>query len=301
VLLLLLPWFGSLSGCHFAPIRRTQAAWDAHLLWGSSSAQREAAWDRWGAEHLESGDIVFVLGESRILLGLVNFSKLSTQIADSPFSHVGLVSREQDQVVVYDIVSEGARRLPLSKFMSDGRIWSVAIKRLRPEFQGYIPAAIEYCRQVIAKKEKFDTDFRLDNDRVYCSEMLELAFRQAGLPLSEPVPMDQLPHFDLLREPTKQLVRAATHIEFDHPVYLPGNDRYGIWSCPYLELVLPPQDAAWPPGADPKANAAAPAVAGLPTEPPGRPKVSTFPGDLRSAVSAGTGPSERRTERGAHR
>jgi hypothetical protein len=216
----------------------------------SELACRESGWDRWAGQHLQSGDIVFVRGESRILLGLVDFSKLSTDIADSHFSHVGLVSCEGDEVLVYDIVAEGARRMTFGQFMHDGRVWSVAVKRLRPEYQPYIPSAIAYCQQVHARQPKFDTDFRLDNERLYCSEMLELAFQSAGLSLAEPVPMCQLPHFDRLRGPTKRLIQTATKIDFSQPIYLPGNEQIGIWSCPYLDLVLAPTDPASPPQAD---------------------------------------------------
>ncbi len=213
------------------------------------AAVREAGWNLWAAEHLQSGDIVFVLGESRILLGLVNFSKLSTDIAGSRFSHVGLVSREADQVEVYDIVAEGARRMTFGAFMNDGRVWTVAVKRLQPEYQSAVPAAIEYCQTVYADRRQFDSDFRLDNDRLYCSEMLELAFQHAGLSLADPVPMCSLPHFDRLREPTKRLIHIATKIDFAQPIYLPGNDQIGIWACPYLDLILPPMDPATPPSA----------------------------------------------------
>jgi Permuted papain-like amidase enzyme, YaeF/YiiX, C92 family len=240
-----------LAGCH----GMGRGHWNRADLWPravrhDAGSRREAAWNLWAADHLQSGDIVFVLGESRILLGLVNFSKLSTDIADSRFSHVGLVAREGDQVVVYDIVAEGARRMPFGAFMNDGRVWSVAVKRLRPEYQCCVPAAIAYCQEVVASKTKFDMDFRLDNDRLYCSEMLELAFESGGLSLADPVPMNELPRFDRLREPTKRLIQVATRIDFKQPIYLPGNDQFGIWSCPHLELVLVPVDAALPPPQD---------------------------------------------------
>lgn len=279
--LLLLPCWLLLAGCH----GMGQTHWNRHELLPRSlrhaaDSPREAAWNQWAAEHLQTGDIVFVMGESRILLGLVNFSKLSTDIADSRFSHVGLVSREDDQVVVYDIVAEGARRLPFGSFVNDGRVWSVAVKRLQPEYQGYVPAAIAYCQGVVASQPRFDTDFRLDNDRLYCSEMLELAFESGGLSLADPVPMHELPRFDRLREPTKRLIQVATRIDFNQPIYLPGNDRIGIWSCPHLELVLVPIDPALPPPQDSPLT------------------VSDFAGSYEAAVPAGTASADQ-TPRGS--
>jgi hypothetical protein len=126
-------------------------------------------------------------------------------------------------------------------------IRSVAVKRLRPEFQGHVEAALAFCRHVYATHGKFDRDFRLDNDRLYCSEMVELAYRSAGLPLSEPVPIDQLPGYRRIGDTTKHLLTSVTRIRLDEPVYLPGNDRFGIWSCPYLDPVLEPRAASSPP------------------------------------------------------
>lgn len=270
----------ALPGCHGLGL--TQATSSGSWAWlarGSVPPERETAWNAWAAEHVQSGDIVFVLGDSRVLLGLVNFSKLSTEIAESPFSHVGLASREGDEVFVYDIVAEGARHISFGKYMNDGRVLSVAIKRLRPEYQGYVPGAIAYCRKVCAAKCRFDLDFRLDNERLYCSEMLELAFRSGGLALSEAIPINQLPRFDLLREPTKHLVTIATRVEYSQPIYLPGNERFGIWACPYLELVLPPVDAASPPREDAPLRESAIAGSFGPAGPARRPSADhRFPG-----------------------
>ncbi|MCY2992713.1 MAG: YiiX/YebB-like N1pC/P60 family cysteine hydrolase [Planctomycetota bacterium] len=249
--LLWLPCLLLLVGCHgMGRGHGNQAELWPRAVSHAAGSRREVPWNSWAAGHLQSGDIVFVLGESRILLGLVNFSKLSTEIADSRFSHVGLVAREGDQVVVYDIVAEGARRMPFGAFVNDGRVWSVAVKRLRPEYQYCVPAAIAYCQKVVASKTRFDSDFRLDNDRLYCSEMLELAFESGGLSLADPVPMNELPRFDKLREPTKRLIQVATRIDFNQPMYMPGNDQFGIWSCPHLELVLVSVDPALPPPQD---------------------------------------------------
>ena len=112
------------------------------------SSREEIAWKHWADAHLGSGDLVFVRGESRILFGLVNFSQLCTDVADSRFSHVGLVSREQDGVFVYDVVVGGPRHVPFGKFATDKQISLFAVKRLKPDYRGYVPAAIEYCRQV---------------------------------------------------------------------------------------------------------------------------------------------------------
>lgn len=237
-----------LPGCHgTGPI--TWKAADVlpnanqRLFWGDT----QDLWLGWATENLQSGDLVFILGESRILMGLVNFSKMCREVADSDFSHVAVVSREDGEIVVYDTVTGGPRRVPFGQLVADRRVWRIAVKRLSAEHRRSVPDAIAYCRQTYESKTEFDEDFQLNNDRLYCTEMVELAFRHAGLPLSDPIPLNRLPGYDRVSEPTKRLVQAATSIELDQEVFVPGNETTGIWANPHLELVLDVTDVSSPP------------------------------------------------------
>ena len=226
-----------LVGCRTTALV-TASSPDLFTRLGWTDREEEIAWDRWADVHLHNGDLVFVRGNSRILFGLVNFSQLCTDVADSRFSHVGLVSREPDGVYVYDVVIGGPRHIRFGRFATDNRISLIAVKRLKPEYRSCIPAAIEYCRTVGSASGKFDSEFRLDNDHFYCSELIELAFRHAGLPLSRPVRIDHLPRIDELTPTTRVLIDTLSNIRMDQEIFLPGNDQIGIWSCPYLDLVL---------------------------------------------------------------
>jgi hypothetical protein len=205
------------------------------------------AWQRWGEQNLESGDLLFVHGESRILLGLVDFSRLASDLADSPFSHVAIVSREDDQLWVYDIVAEGPRRIAFADFVVDRRLFLLAARRLRPEYREHVPLAIDFCRQAWQQRQPFDDDFRLNNDRWYCSELIETAFRQSGLPLSDPVPIEQLPGYPHVAPAVRHLILSARAIDPGEAVFLPGNDTIGIWASPWLQPLLEPTGIRTPP------------------------------------------------------
>lgn len=226
-----------LAGCRTATLV-TASSPDLFTRLGWTDQAEEIAWDRWATLHLHNGDLVFVRGDSRILFGLVNFSQLCTDVADSRFSHVGLVSREPDGVYVYDVVIGGPRHITFGKFATDNQISLLAVKRLRPDYRSFASAAIDYCRNIGSASGTFDTEFKLDNEHFYCSELIELAFRHAGLPLSQPVRIDQLPRIDELPTTTRAIIDTMTNIRMDQEIFLPGNDQIGIWSCPYLELVL---------------------------------------------------------------
>jgi hypothetical protein len=92
---------------------------------GTAQAETERAWDRWAADHLQSGDVAFVFDDGYFLLGLVNFSKLSTDLTQCNFSHVALIAREDGCVVVYEMVMAACGESPL------GNSWATASVRWR--------------------------------------------------------------------------------------------------------------------------------------------------------------------------
>ena len=225
------------TGCQTTSLRRTAPGFP----WKTQATSRQH-WQMWGEQNIESGDILFVRGESRILLGLVNFSKLVTEMTDSPFSHVALAAREGGELIVYDTVRDGPRRMSFAEFVADRRAHVLAVKRLKPQYRHHIPEAIEYCAYVWKRRVPFDESFRLDNNRLYCSEMIEFAFQHAGLNLSRPLPISELPGYDNLSTATRGLVQAATPIRPDQMVFVPGNEAIGLWASPALELVLDASD-----------------------------------------------------------
>ena len=238
----------SLAGCRGVDLARP----GLDRVLGSFSgdlmrSETRQAWDDWASARLEDGDILFDLGDGRLVMGLVNFSRLASELADSNFSHVAIVAREDGQVLVYDTGIDGPQRCTFGEFLTSRRVRKIAAKRLRPEFRQHIPAALAFCREIQEKRPEFDLDLKLDNDRLYCTELVELAFRSTGLPLSEPVRIDHLPRFDRISKPTRLLIQAATNLKPDQVVFLPGNEKIGIWSCPYLELVLDTTDVTSPP------------------------------------------------------
>ena len=51
-----------------------------------------ARWHRWGCEVLRQGDIVFRLGDARVVRGMVPLSRFIARATGSPFSHTGIVA-----------------------------------------------------------------------------------------------------------------------------------------------------------------------------------------------------------------
>ncbi len=229
-------------------------------------------WDHWGRNVLRDGDIVFRLGDARTLLGFLPLSRFIAHATGSPYSHTGIIALEDGVPIVYDCSSWGIQRQPFAVWMLDS-IGSFGVKRLKPHLKNHVAGVLAYCRKVFADQVPFDDEFRIDDSRLYCVEMTEKAFRSQGLALSQPVCIGDWEN--LVQYPLTALgivhcsgLVVQNSITLDQPVYLPGNDRQGIWASPLLETVYPYAKPGKP----------------IKTEPPGPPPALSVKGDV--AVTA---------------
>ena len=208
---------------------------------------------RWAREVFRQGDIVFRLGDARVIRGMVPVSRFIARATGSPFSHTGIVAIEDGSPVVYDCSSAGVQRQPFEVWMLDS-LGALGVKRLKPKHRERIAGVIDFCRAAFERQVPFDNDFRMDDDSLYCLELTEKAFRSQGLALSEAVRigdweyLTSFPLTALLIQPVSGLVLDRPII-LEQPVYVPGNERHGVWASPLLETVFGPapkvfQDAA---------------------------------------------------------
>ena len=131
-----------------------------------------ARWQRWGHEQLRQGDIVFRLGDARVVRGMVPLSRFIARATGSPFSHTGVVAIEDGLPVVYDCSSAGIQRQPFEIWMLDS-LGPLGVKRLKPEHRGRIAGVIGYCRLAYERQVPFDSGFHMEDDSLYCLELTE--------------------------------------------------------------------------------------------------------------------------------
>ncbi|QEH33847.1 hypothetical protein OJF2_23780 [Aquisphaera giovannonii] len=224
-----------------------------------------ARWDAWGQKVLKDGDIVFRMGDARVLRGFFPMSKFYANCSRSKFSHTGIVSIEEGRPFVYDTTGSGVARQPLSVWLLDN-IGCLGVKRLKEGLrEEKVPKVLAYLHRVYAQQVPFDYELGLDDSALYCVEMTEKAYRYAGLPLSEPVRIGDMER--ATEYPLCMLgLGICTKFALEHPltaetqVYFPGNERHGIWSSPDLVVVVPP---TFRPVAPDAADASRPLVAGF--------------------------------------
>jgi hypothetical protein len=203
-----------------------------------------ARWDRWARQVLRDGDIVFRMGDARLLHGYFPMSRFLANCSNSKFSHTGIIAFEKDGPVVYDTTRPAVARQPFCVWVLDN-VGNIGVKRLRPEFRDAIPRALAYCHRVYQEQIPFDYELSPDDSALYCIEMTAKAFQAAGIELCKPIPlgdMERAAEFPMcmfgLRLASKYTLEHP--LDFDTLVYFPGNERHGIWSARQLMTVVPP-------------------------------------------------------------
>ena len=203
-----------------------------------------ARWDRWGRQVLRDGDIVFRMGDARLLHGYFPMSRFLANCSNSRFSHTGIIAIEKDGPVVYDTTRPAVARQPFCVWVLDN-VGCIGVKRLKPEYRGAIPQVLAYCRRVYQEQVPFDYELGLDDKALYCVEMTQKAFMSAGIELSKPIrvgDMERAPEFPACMFGLRLASRYTLEhpLTFDTEVYFPGNERHGIWSAKQLMTVVAP-------------------------------------------------------------
>jgi hypothetical protein len=264
--------------------RLSPPGWEGKNYWGpeATKARHEgrmppivgtphmARWDAWGRRVLKDGDIVFRMGDARVGHGFFPMSRFLAAASNSKFSHTGIVAYEEEGPVIYDCTRYGVARQPFCVWILDN-VGSIGVKRLRPEHRKAVPNVLAYCRKVFVQQVPFDYELSIDNEKLYCIEMTEKAFRAAGIKLSDPVrlgDMERAVEFPICMFG----IHLASRLALDRPLtadteaFFPGNERHGIWACKQLVTVIP---ATFAPGY-PHQNAVTRNV--HVTQPPGAPQ-----------------------------
>ena len=233
-ILLSIIWGIIMTGCSVNPVPR-----DIKFL------QRRALEDYLAVRDVvEAGDIVFRMGRSKVLGGLVDFSKVSAKMADSDLSHACIViqayngkSPKTDPsagLLVADTGVFGIER----RFFQDWHIVgteNLVIKRLKPEYRFLIPKVLEIVGDIIERDVLYNDDFQYNDESFYCSQVVDFAFRVNGYPLSDLISIRDFPNYGPLFHGIGCLIGG---IDPSVKVAVPGNDRIGLFSSPMLETVI---------------------------------------------------------------
>lgn len=130
------------------------------------------------------GDVVFHSSQHTPLIDMIEGS------TDSPYSHCGIVDQVDGQWVVYEAAAR-VRATPLEDFLGRGRGQAFTVYRLKDEHQPAVPETLAKAKAYLGLP--YDFRYRMDDEHIYCSELVYKAFRDAtGGELGELVTLDEL-------------------------------------------------------------------------------------------------------------
>lgn len=141
------------------------------------------------------GDVVF---QSLPRLDLVVMIEGATH---SPYSHCGVVAREDGRWVVIEAM-DPVTTTPLGMFAARGREGMFDVYRPQARYDARMTAFVDAAKTFVGRP--YDFRFRMDDEKIYCSELVYKAFQTAtGEPLGKLVKVSDLdwkPHEKTIRK-----------------------------------------------------------------------------------------------------
>ncbi len=143
----------------------------------------------------QEGDLVFRKGKGFF----TNFFSSAGRMKTS-FSHVGIIQIRENRVyVIHTEASEltgigFAKIEPIEVFLNDDNAFFGSLYRLNDKPETYGKAAVRNAAGFVKARVPFDTAFDLGTqDRLYCTELVWLAYKKVGI--------DLVKEMDILRPP----------------------------------------------------------------------------------------------------
>lgn len=180
------------------------------------------------------GDIVFRLGNAPIAGGLINFSETIARATESDFSHAVIVyETREDGIIIVDITETGVTRQYLIDWYIEGTK-NVVVKRLKPQYQYFFPKIMNHLKKQVENDYLYDPKFIPNDNRFYCTELVDYCFRDAGCELAPKIRIKDFPKCG----PLFKLGCLIGGININNEVVVVGNDKIGLFSSEKLETVL---------------------------------------------------------------
>ena len=202
------------------------------VVLASVLAMLSPAWAaRLSASQLQPGDLLFVSASQDGLSGAINDA--TARAGQISYDHVGLLAGQGDAADVLHADQEGSRAQPLSDFLREAadKQRQVDAYRLRDVQPAVIADGIATARGLLGKP--YNATYVPNQDSLYCSDMIERAFRAHGLFALQPMNF---------RNPDTGVI-AQWWVDFyaDHgmavPQDVPGSNPNDMARSPVLQLL----------------------------------------------------------------
>lgn len=152
---------------------------------------------------LQEGDIVFIESQS----SQSPYIKIGTM---SKWTHCGVVVNTPDGMKVLE-ASKTVKLTPFNSFVDRAKNENWCIKRPKQK----LPEPISYKKYL---GQPYDLEFKFDNGKMYCSELVWLIYKEQGIELCKP---RKVSSFALTRLPKVKRLMAKRNISMDQKAVAP--------------------------------------------------------------------------------
>ncbi len=94
---------------------------------------------------------------------------------NSPFSHCGIVVQHGTKWLVLEAIGP-VKETPLNAWIDRGRLGRFAVYRFKPQYLARIGEVIQEADKYQGRP--YDIHYRFDNNDIYCSELIFVAFKK---------------------------------------------------------------------------------------------------------------------------
>jgi hypothetical protein len=177
------------------------------------------------ATPVQDGDIIFQTSRS-------SQSEAIQLATDSPFSHVGIITIQDGEPMVYEAIST-VKATPLADWIRRGEGGKYRLMRLKqPLTQEQVQAMNVVGR--LHQRKRYDLRFDWSDQKMYCSELVWKMYKAgAGIELAGLRPMDS---YKLGDPKVRGLIQArwGDDVNWKEPMVAPSD----LANSPLLEVVV---------------------------------------------------------------
>ncbi|MCK5851817.1 hypothetical protein KAH27_02200 [bacterium] len=119
----------------------------------------------------QEGDIIFQSLPKGILVNIIE------GVTHSPFSHCGVVIKENNKWVVNEAIGD-VHSTPLWIWILRGRSLATEVFRVKNPYSKFIPDFIKALDKYQGRT--YDINYKMDEENIYCSELVFKAFRDVS-------------------------------------------------------------------------------------------------------------------------
>lgn len=188
-----------------------------------------AAFKTTASVDLQSGDIIFQTSNSRQSYAIIWASK-------SLYSHVGIVEIDGQKKYVIEAISK-VSRTPLDVWIKRGRLGRYSVFRYMNLETKRRQKIVDQAKAYLGRG--YDIFFTSRNKEIYCSELVELAFENAGLEVGKKQKVKEL---DVNNVVVRKLVESRWRT---HPLCKTGIKKFDdCWNLILEDKLVTPDSIA---------------------------------------------------------